>query len=81
MPEEKHTTIVLGEFELIGKQIRGDLIELTFKPSFVAGPLEAMLFSKQGHSQITIRDRKLAKTMQDEEKFRIVLERIPNNGG
>ena len=81
MPNEQHATIVLGEFELIGKLTVGDLVELIFKPSFVAGPLEPMLFSKQGQSTIMIRDRKLAKNVHNEDKFRIVLERIPPNGG
>jgi hypothetical protein len=80
MPEEKQATIVLGEFELVGKITVGDLTELIFKPSFVAGPLDPMLFSKQGNSTITIRDRKMAKSIHNEDKFRIVLERIPNGG-
>jgi hypothetical protein len=80
MPEEKQATIVLGEFELVGKITVGDLTELIFKPSFVAGPLDPMLFSKQGNSTITIRDRKMAKSIHNEDRFRIVLERIPNGG-
>ena len=76
MPDEKEPGIVLGEFQLVGKHFSGDLVELIFRPSFHPGPIETMFFHKQGHSSITIRDRKVAKSIQDEDKFRIVLERI-----
>ncbi len=76
MPNGKELGIILGEFELVGKHYSGEFVELIFRPSFQMGPLEAMFFHKQGHSTIMIRDRKVAKKIQDEEKFRIVLERI-----
>jgi len=76
MPDENERWIVLGEFELVGKHRSGEFVELVFRPSFQPGPLEAMFFHKQGHSTIMIRDLKVAKKIQDEDKFRIVLERI-----
>jgi hypothetical protein len=79
MPEEKapSPSIVLGEFELIGKNRSEDLIELVFRPSFPISGLAPMRFDKGGRSSITINDKKLAKTLNDEDRFRIVLERIP----
>ncbi len=61
MPNGKELGIILGEFELVGKHYSGEFVELIFRPSF---------------QTIMIRDRKVAKKIQDEEKFRIVLERI-----
>ena len=76
MPNGKELGIILGEFQLVGKHYSGEFVELIFRPSFQMGPLEAMFFHKQGHSTIMIRDLKVAKKIQDEDKFRIVLERI-----
>lgn len=77
MSEEK---IVLGEYELVGKNRgagKSDLTELVFEPlEFKAVPLEALRFDKGPRSSIVIKDRKLAKSLHDEEKFRIVLERV-----
>jgi len=76
MSDEKEPGIVLGEFELVGKHRSGEFVELVFRPSFQPGPLGVMFFHKQGHSTIMIRDLKIAKKIQDEDRFRIVLERI-----
>jgi hypothetical protein len=74
MSEEK---IVLGEYELIGKNRSGETVELVFKPcDFTSSPLEAMRFARGERSSIVIRDRTLAKRFSDDERFRIVLERV-----
>lgn len=69
--------VVLGEYELIGKNRSGEFVELVFKRhGFETSPLDTMRFDHGSRTSIIIRDRKLAKGLHDEEKFRIVLEKV-----
>lgn len=68
--------IVLGEYELVGKNRHGDFHELVLKPPDWETGLGTMRFDKGAKSSILIKDKVLAKTIHDGDVFRIILERV-----
>jgi hypothetical protein len=74
MPDE---TILLGEFELIGKNKQGDLYELVFlRTDTPKSVLDTIRFDRGPRSAVLIKGKALANKVDDGEKFRIILERI-----
>ena len=82
MPKEKEQLrVVLGEYQLIGKLHAGEFVELVLKATGDGpSPLDAIKFHQGGKTALVIRDKRLAKTLQDEDVFRIVLERVASVG-
>jgi hypothetical protein len=80
-PQNGNGLIRLGDYELVGKNRNGELVELVFKPMrFSASALEALRFDHGERSAVVIKDRKLAKTLHDDEQFEILLRRLPECG-
>lgn len=74
---ERNPALLLGTYELTGKQRAGKFIELRF--SSVDGSmtgLERMSFERAGVTTIVISDKTVSSQLKDEEIYRIWMEKV-----